>query len=62
MTETVPSWYRTDPTYDLARRQELPARQIGRRWIVRKSLLNRANSASIRGGHVVATFGLEPDD
>ena len=28
--------------YDLARRQELPARQIGRRWIFRKSLLNRA--------------------
>jgi excisionase family DNA binding protein len=27
--------------YDLAR-QELPARQIGRRWILRKSLLNRA--------------------
>jgi excisionase family DNA binding protein len=27
--------------YDLAR-QELPARQIGRRWIFRKSLLNRA--------------------
>ncbi len=28
--------------YDLARRQELPARQIGRRWIFRKSLLNHA--------------------
>jgi excisionase family DNA binding protein len=27
--------------YDLARRQELPARQIGRRWIFGKSLLNR---------------------
>ena len=28
--------------YDLAPRQELPARQIGGRWIFRKSLLNRA--------------------
>jgi excisionase family DNA binding protein len=28
--------------YDLARRGELPARQIGRRWVFRRSLLNRA--------------------
>jgi excisionase family DNA binding protein len=28
--------------YDLARRGELPARRIGRRWIFRRSLLNRA--------------------
>jgi excisionase family DNA binding protein len=28
--------------YGLARRQELPARQIGRRWIFRRSLLDRA--------------------
>jgi excisionase family DNA binding protein len=28
--------------YDLARRGELPARQIGRRWVFRRSLLDRA--------------------
>jgi excisionase family DNA binding protein len=28
--------------YDLARRGALPARQIGRRWIFRRSLLDRA--------------------
>jgi excisionase family DNA binding protein len=28
--------------YELARRGDLPARQIGRRWIFRRSLLDRA--------------------
>ena len=28
--------------YALARRDELPARQIGRRWVFRRSLLERA--------------------
>jgi excisionase family DNA binding protein len=47
--------------YDLARRQELPARQIGRPGSSEVPAQPR-NSASVRGGHVVATFGLEPDD
>jgi excisionase family DNA binding protein len=46
--------------YDLARRQELPARQIGRRWIFRRSLLHRATLTQSEAGHVVATFGSDP--
>jgi excisionase family DNA binding protein len=32
--------------YALARRNELPARQIGRRWVFRRSLLERATLPS----------------
>jgi excisionase family DNA binding protein len=50
--------------YDLARRQELLARQIGRRWIFRKSLLNRyAGRKSKRTTRLeLATFGLGSDE
>jgi excisionase family DNA binding protein len=36
--------------YALARRHELPARQIGRRWVFRRSLLERATLPPLRAG------------
>ena len=46
--------------YDLARREELPARRIGRRWIFRRSLLERATLPRSEPGSWTATFGLMP--
>jgi excisionase family DNA binding protein len=46
--------------YDLARRGELPARRIGRRWIFRRSLLERATLPRSEPGSWTATFGLMP--
>jgi excisionase family DNA binding protein len=46
--------------YDLARREELPARRIGRRWIFRRSLLERATLPRSEPGSWTGTgtFGL----
>jgi len=44
--------------YDLARREELPARRIGRRWIFRRSLLERATLPRSEPGSWTATFRL----
>ena len=46
--------------YELARRKQLPARQIGRRWIFRKSLLERATLPQSEPDSWVGTFGLSP--
>jgi excisionase family DNA binding protein len=45
--------------YELARRKELPARQIGRRWIFRRSLLNRATLPRSEPDSWTGTFGLK---
>lgn len=44
--------------YALARRNELPARQIGRRWIFRRSLLERATLPLSEPDCWAATSGL----
>lgn len=44
--------------YALARRHELPARQIGRRWIFRRSLLERATLPLSEPGSWAATSGM----
>jgi excisionase family DNA binding protein len=46
--------------YELARRNQLPARQIGRRWIFRKSLLDRATLPQSEPDCWGGTFGLMP--
>jgi excisionase family DNA binding protein len=43
--------------YDLARRRELPARQIGRRWVFRRSLLDRATLPQSEPDSWHGTFG-----
>lgn len=43
--------------YELARRNQLPAPQIGRRWIFRRSLLNRARLPQSEPSSWTGTFG-----
>ena len=43
--------------YALARRHELPARQIGRRWVFRRSLLERATLPLSEPDSWQRTFG-----
>ena len=46
--------------YALARRNELPARQIGRRWVFRRSLLERATLPLSEPDSWGGTSGIEP--